>query len=167
MWVTSAFYVHFLRRFALLVVIPILYDHLYLINMLVNNLKQTFVGICGFLPNSDNTPIPYGRAYVRDYTRYYTRIFSITKHHRDIHIMSRMCLCLSVGSFGAELSTDVVRRILDLHPRRMAWFLHDGPGSLPVGGFLQSVNQDEPDIRREEVTYRDIITLKYNWKEII
>jgi hypothetical protein len=49
----------------------------------------------------------------------------------------------------------------------MARFLHDGPGSLPVGGFLQSVNQDEPDIRREEVTYRDIITLKYNWKEII
>lgn len=58
MWVTSAFLCPILAQFAMLGIIPVMYDHHYLINMLVNNLKQTFVGICGFLPNWENTPDP-------------------------------------------------------------------------------------------------------------
>lgn len=122
MWVTSPFYVHFLRRFALLVLIPILYDHVYLINMLVNNLKQTFVGICGFLPNSENTPNPYVRAY----TRPYTRIISITKASSR-HSYNVAHLSLSVGSFGAELSTDVVRKFWTYTPEEWLGSCTTGP----------------------------------------
>lgn len=115
MWVTSAFYVHFLRRFALLDVIPILYDHLYLINMLVNNLKQTFVGICGFLPNSENTPNPYARP-----TPDLTPEKSPSRHSYNV-------ARLSVGSFGAELSTDVVRKFWTYTPEEWLGSCTTGP----------------------------------------